>query len=75
MRKFALAATIATGMLMAGSMSWRAETMPLPQTAALPQTLKQLLPVEKAACGGPGRYCRTGFHWVCGPRHCWCARC
>ena len=31
--------------------------------------------VEKAACGGWGRHCRPGRHWVCGRRHCWCALC
>lgn len=31
--------------------------------------------IHKAACGGGGRHCPPGRHWVCGPNHCWCAPC
>jgi hypothetical protein len=31
-------------------------------------------PIQKAACFGWGK-CAPGFHEVCGPRRCWCARC
>ncbi len=35
------------------------------------------LPVEPAACGGPGPHCPPHFHWVCGPygHRCWCTPC
>jgi len=31
--------------------------------------------IHKAACGGFGRHCPPGMHWVCGPNRCWCAPC
>ena len=60
----------AAAMLFAGILVGKSEAMPTVGDMAKSHSV-----VEKAACGGWGRHCRPGRHWVCGRRHCWCALC
>jgi hypothetical protein len=53
-----------------GTIAWKAEAVPLAATPA-----EASKPVIPAACGGGGRHCPPGYHWVCGPNRCWCAPC
>ena len=69
MGKLTFILTAATAMLIAGILVGKTEAMPVGDMA------KSHNVVEKAACFGWGPFCRPGRHWVCGPRHCWCARC
>jgi hypothetical protein len=74
MRKFMVAVATA-GVLSAGSLAWKADaTTPLRDPGVVTVANNFSL-VVKAACGQPGPLCRPGRHWVCGPRHCWCAPC
>jgi hypothetical protein len=75
MRKLTLILIAATAMVFAGLLVWKAEAMPAAGAANIGAVSKSLSPVEKAACGGWGRHCRPGRHWVCRPRGCWCAPC
>jgi hypothetical protein len=62
----------AMAMLGAGAFGLKAATLNSPPivSAGATQSL-----VQKAACGGPGRYCGWGRHRVCRRWHCWCAPC
>jgi hypothetical protein len=54
-----------------GLLAWKAEAM----TAAPAKAAETQSIVHKAACGGPGRWCRWGRHRVCNRWRCWCAPC
>jgi hypothetical protein len=71
MHKLILAA--AAALILSGSLAWKAEATP-GANMGMPLAT-EFSPVIKAGCGGPGRYCPWGRHWVCGPRGCWCAPC
>lgn len=72
MRNLAVATAFTLTLGFVAATAWRAEAVPL---TVAPVDVAN--PVQPAACGGPGRYCRPGRHWVCGPygHHCWCAPC
>jgi hypothetical protein len=75
MRKFAIALGITAAVLFAG-VAWKADaTTWRSGTLNLPSAAKNYSPIENTACYGWGRHCPPGFHWFCGPRRCWCARC
>jgi len=70
MGKLTVILAAATAMLIAGILVGETEAMP-----AVGDMAKSPIIVEKAACGGWGRHCPPGRHWVCRPRGCWCAPC
>jgi hypothetical protein len=74
MRNIVVAIAFTATLGFVGAAAWQAEAVPLTVTPAPVDVAK---PIQPAACGGPGRYCPPGRHWVCGPygHHCWCARC
>ena len=67
MRKLSVAFSAAATILLVGSLAWKADA----------QTSRDAtnIPVQRAACGGPGPYCPAGFIRRCGPHRCWCAPC
>ena len=78
MRRLMITLAAAAAIVAAGSLTWQAEAQTSRGAAALPATVHNFSPVEKAACGPVrGRYCGRWHHLVCGPyhRHCWCAPC
>jgi len=69
-----LTVTLAAAAFVLGSMALTASAQP--QGAANFHTQAQnVTPIQKVGCRGPGRWCRWGFHHVCGPVRCWCAPC
>ncbi len=78
MTKLALA-VIATVVLVAGVLLWKADANAL--TAPNPAAGTSYSQIEKAGCKYPGRFCRAGFKWTCGPyaavfgHRCRCAPC
>jgi hypothetical protein len=77
MRKLTIALLATAAIMLAGSLSWRAEATTPGSDASLPATAKYFSPVVKAACGQPGPHphCTPGRHWVCGLHRCSCAPC
>ena len=77
MRKWLFVIAALSAVLMVGSPAMQASAQMSPALAAIKGATRNFTPVEKAACFGWGRYCRPGFHRVCGPRgrRCWCAPC
>jgi hypothetical protein len=76
MRKLAIALGLTAALVFAGGVAWKADATTLSSTSVtLPHAAKDYSPVEKTACYGWRRHCPPGFHWWCGPRRCWCARC
>jgi hypothetical protein len=76
MRKFAIALGVTAALVSAGGLAWQADaTTWRSGTLNLPSAAKNYSPVEETACYGWGQHCPPGFHWFCGPRRCWCARC
>jgi hypothetical protein len=76
MRKFAIALGVTAALVSAGGLAWQADaTTWRAGTLNLPSAAKNYSPVEETACYGWGKHCPPGFHWYCGPRRCWCARC
>jgi hypothetical protein len=75
MRKLAIALGVTAAVLLAGSLSWKADATTLSSgTVNLPSAAKNYSPVEKAGCYRRG-WCGFGFHKVCGPLRCWCVPC
>lgn len=76
MRKLLVALMLTGGIMLAGSLVWKAEATTPGSDAGLPAAAKNFSPVAKAACGAPGPHCGPRRHWICGPHgHCWCALC
>ena len=75
MRKFGVALAVGAALLIAGSLSWKAEATSAVKSEALPAMVKKFSLIEKAACGGWGRYCPPGYTWRCGPNRCACRPC
>ena len=75
MRKLAIALGVTAAVLLAGSLSLKADATTLSSgTVNLPSAAKNYSPVEKAGCFRVGR-CGLGWHRVCGPLRCWCVPC
>ena len=75
MRKLAIALGVTAAVLLAGSLSWKADATTLSSgTLNLPSAAKNYSPVEKTGCYRVGR-CGLGWHRVCGPLRCWCVPC
>ena len=75
-----LTLTLIAAVLLAGLLSWNSDA------TALTSPLAKLAPpkssaIQKAECLLAGRYCRVGYHWVCGlppnpeRRRCHCVPC
>jgi hypothetical protein len=76
MRKLTLALGVTAAMLLAGGLAWKADAMTWSSaTSTLPAATKNFSPVERTACNGPGRWCRTGYVRRCGPFACRCVPC
>lgn len=75
MRKLAIGLTAVAVLVLAGAVAWKADATPWRTgTADLPTATKNYSPVQKAACGGWGRWCPPGYVWQCRPR-CRCRPC
>src|SRR5262245_4256730 len=48
-------------LLIAGSLSWKAEATSAVKSEALPAMVRKFSLIEKAACGGWGKYCPPGY--------------
>lgn len=72
MGKFAI--TLFTAALLLGSVALTAEAQTQGAGTINTQGHNATI-IHKAACGGGGRHCPPGRHWVCGPNRCWCAPC
>jgi hypothetical protein len=71
MRRVWTAALFLVMVMFTAGIVWNAQASPM----SLPST-PNYSPVQKVACGGPGRYCPWGSHWVCGPAgRCGCVAC
>ncbi len=75
MRMLAIALGLTAGMLVAGSLAWKADATTLSSGALnLPSAAKNYSPIEKAGCYRRGR-CGFGWYRVCGALRCWCVPC
>ena len=74
MRTTVLTLVATAAILLSGASAWNAQAETWRGAADISSAAKNFTPIEKAACFGWGR-CAPGFHQVCGPRRCWCARC
>jgi len=75
MRKLAIAVGVATAVLFAGGIAWKADaTTWRSATWNLPAAAKNYSPIENTACYGWGRYCPPGYRWVCANK-CKCRPC
>jgi len=75
MRKFGVALAVGAALLIAGSLSWKAEATSAVTSEALPAMVKKFSLIEKAACSGWGKHCPQGYIWRCGPYRCACRPC
>ena len=75
MRKFGVALAVGAALLLAGSLSWKAEATSAVKSEALPALVKKFSLIDKAACNGWGRFCPPGYTWRCGPYRCACRPC
>jgi hypothetical protein len=75
MRKLSVAFTAAAAILLVGSLAWTADAQTSRGATNIPVQSQIFTPIQRAACGGPGRYCPAGFIRRCGPHRCWCAPC
>jgi len=69
-----LAVTFAAAALLLGSVALTAQAQTQGARTINAQAQNATM-IHKAACGGFGRHCPPGRHWVCGPNRCWCAPC
>jgi hypothetical protein len=75
MRKLpSIVAAVVAILLVSGS-AWKADAATIIGSTALPTAAKNFSPIQKAACGGYGRYCGPGYVRTCGPYRCWCRPC
>jgi len=72
MGKFAI--SLAAAALMLGSVALTAQAQTQGAGTINTQTQNATM-IHKTSCGGMGRHCPPGRHWVCGPNRCWCAPC
>ena len=75
MRKFGVALTVGAILLITGSLSWKAEATSAVKSEDAARDGQEILAIEKAACGGWGKYCPPGYTWRCGPARCACRPC
>jgi hypothetical protein len=74
-----LVLSIAATVLLAMTFAWRAEASPV--TPDLYTATKHHSLIQEGGCQLDGRYCRLGYHWVCGlpqnpeRRRCHCVPC
>jgi hypothetical protein len=79
MTKLTLALTAAAALL--GGFLLKSDATALPVIVGPPAVTKNYFSIQKAGCLLAGRYCRVGFHWVCGlppnpeRRRCHCVPC
>jgi hypothetical protein len=52
-------------LLLAGLLAWKSDATALTSPLAKPPAPKSYA-IQKAGCFLAGRYCRVGYHWVCG---------
>ena len=70
-----------TATLLGGFLLLKSDAAALPGLVDPPAVTKNHFSIQKAGCFLDGRYCRTGFHWVCGlppnpeRRRCHCVPC
>jgi hypothetical protein len=75
-----LTLTLITAVLLVGLLSWKSDATALTSHLAKP-TAPMSYAIHKAGCLLAGRYCRVGYHWVCGlppnpeRRRCHCVPC
>jgi hypothetical protein len=69
-----LVLSLAATALLLGSVAFAAQAQTLGAGSINAQARNATI-IQKAACGGPGRFCPPGRHRVCGPARCWCAPC
>ena len=75
-----LTLTLIAAVLLAGLFLWKSDATALTSTLSTPTTPKSYA-IQKAGCLLAGRYCRIGYHWVCGlppnpeRRRCHCVPC
>lgn len=80
MTRLAPALTATAAALLAGLLTWKAEATTL-TGAVSPSGATNYSLIQKTGCLLDGRYCRVGFHWVCGlppnpeRRRCHCVPC
>ena len=80
MTRFTLALT-AAAVLLAGLLLLKSDAIALTGRVRSPAETKNYLSIQKVGCFLAGRYCRVGFHWVCGlppnpeRRRCQCVPC
>ena len=75
MRKLTTRALASGAIAAAGFLAWNADATTLARAATVPSAAQNCLPIERVACGVPGRYCPAGRHWVYDPYYCWSAPC
>jgi hypothetical protein len=70
-----------TAVLLGGFLLLKSDAAALPGLVDLPAVTKNYFSIQKAGCFLDERYCRAGFHWVCGlppnpeRRTCHCVPC
>lgn len=80
MKKLKLALIAVTGLL-GGLLLSKSDATALAGLVGAPAVTKKYPSIQKAGCFLAGRYCRVGFHWVCGlppnpeRRRCHCVPC
>jgi hypothetical protein len=80
MKKLTLALIVVTGLL-GGLLLLKSDATALTGLIGAPAVTKKYPSIQKAGCFLAGRYCRVGFHWVCGlppnpeGRRCHCVPC
>jgi hypothetical protein len=73
--------TLIAAVFLAGLLSWKSDATALTGSLAKPTAPESSHAIQKAGCLLAGRYCRVGFHWVCGlppnpeRRRCHCVPC
>jgi hypothetical protein len=74
-------APIAAAVLLGGFLLLQSDATALPVIVGASAATKNYSSIQKAGCFLAGRYCRVGFHWVCGlppnpeRRRCHCVPC
>ena len=74
-------ALTAVAVLLGGLLLLKSDATALPGLVGAPALTKKYSSIQKAGCFLAGRYCRVGFHWVCGlppnpeRRRCHCVPC
>jgi hypothetical protein len=72
--------TLIAAVLLAGLLPWKSDATALTSPVVTPAA-PESYPIQRVGCLLAGRYCRVGFHWVCGlppnpeRRRCHCVPC